>query len=174
MTEAIRAVDPNHVVILGGSKWNREFSVFGPPFAPNLAYAFHKYWDEVTDASVQPYLDFRDRHRVPVWLGESGENTDAWVAGTVALAEGHGVGWCFWPYKKMEKPSAMVSFERPLHWDAVVAYAKLRDGSFEAKRTARPSIAIARAAFDDLLERIRFERCRVNAGYVRALGLGRR
>jgi aryl-phospho-beta-D-glucosidase BglC (GH1 family) len=173
VTEAIRSVDPNHVVILGGAKWNRDFSVFGAPFAPNLLYAFHKYWDEVTDASIQPYLDFRARHQVPVWLGESGENDDAWVASTVALSERHGIGWCFWPYKKMERTSAMVSFDRPVHWDEVVAYAKLRDASFEAKRKARPSIAVATAAFNDLLRKIVLANCRVNEGYLRALGARR-
>ena len=167
----IREVDPNHVIVLGGSKWNRDFSVFGTPFDPDLVYAFHKYWDEVTTASIQPYLDFRERHRVPVWLGESGENEDAWIAGTVRLAESHDIGWCFWPYKKMEKPSAVVSFDRPAHWDEIVAYAKLRGGSFDERRKARPPIEIGRAALRDLLEKIELSRCRVNEGYVRALGM---
>jgi DNA polymerase III epsilon subunit-like protein len=70
----------------------------------------------------------------------------------------------------MERPSAMVSFDRPVHWDEVVAYAKLRDASFDAKRKARPSIAVATATFDDLLQKIRFANGRVNDGYLRALG----
>ena len=49
---AIRAVDPDHVIVLGGAQWNTEFGIFGPPFAPNLMYTFHKYWSEVTDASI--------------------------------------------------------------------------------------------------------------------------
>lgn len=171
MARAIRDVDANHIIVLGGSKWNRDFSVFGPAFDPNLVYAFHKYWDEVTTASIQPYLDFRVARDVPIWLGESGENDDAWVHDTVRLAEANGVGWCFWPYKKMEKPSAIVSFDRPVHWDHVVAYAKLRSASFDEKRKARPSIEASRAALDDLLDKIQLSRCRVNEGYVRALGL---
>jgi hypothetical protein len=173
ITQAIRDVDPNHVVVLGGAKWNRDFSIFGPPFAPNLLYAFHKYWDETTEATIGPYLDFRDRHGVPVWLGESGENDDEWIAACVRLVEQRGIGWCFWPYKKMEKASAVVSFDPPVHWDRIVAYGKLRDAAFEAKRKARPSREIAEAALGDLLDRIRLERCTVNEGYLRALGLKR-
>jgi hypothetical protein len=171
VTAAIREVDPNHLVILGGAKWNRDFSVFGAPFAPALVYAFHKYWDETTEASIEPYLAFRKERGVPIWLGESGENTDQWVSATVRLAEQHDIGWCFWPYKKMEVPSAVVSFERPAHWDEVVAYARLRDADFDTKRKARPSTEVGRAALADLLQRVKFERCRVNESYIRALGL---
>ena len=171
ITQAIREVDPHHIVILGGAKWNRDFSVFGPPFAPNLLYAFHKYWDETTEASIRPYIDFRARQNVPVWLGESGENDNEWIGACVRLVEQRDIGWCFWPYKKMEKASAIVSFDRPVHWDQIVAYGKLRDASFEEKRKARPSRDIAEAALADLLAAIRLERCRVNEGYVRALGL---
>ena len=39
VTAAIREVDPDHVIVLGGAQWNTEFGVFGPPFAPNLVYA---------------------------------------------------------------------------------------------------------------------------------------
>jgi hypothetical protein len=171
VTAGIREVDPNHIVILGGAKWNRDFSVFGPPFEKNLVYTFHKYWDEVTTASIQPYLDFRAKHGVPVWLGESGENDDAWIRDAVRLAEANDIGWCFWPYKKMEKPSAIVSFERPAHWNEIVAYAKLRDAGFDAKRKARPAIETARTALNDLLDKIQLSRCRVNESYVRALGM---
>ena len=167
----IREVDPNHVIVLGGSKWNRDFTVFGSPFERNLVYAFHKYWDEVTTASIQPYLDFRTKHGVPVWLGESGENTDQWVRDTVRLSEANDIGWCFWPYKKMEKPSAIVSFDRPAHWDEIVAYAKLRSASFDEKRKARPAIETGRVALHDLLDKVQLSRCRLNEGYVRALGM---
>ena len=31
ITKAIRQVDPNHAVILGGAQWDSNFDVFGPP-----------------------------------------------------------------------------------------------------------------------------------------------
>ena len=168
---SVREVDPSHVVFLGGAQWDTNFAVFGPPFAPNLAYTFHKYWNETTDASIKSFLDFRDRHDVPLWLGESGENTDEWVAACVRLMEGHGVGWSFWPYKKMDATSSIVSVERPAHWDEIASYAAARGTDFEANNKLRPSLEHSRAALLGLVENSRFKNVRVNAGYVRALGL---
>jgi len=167
----VREVDPNHVIFLGGAQWDTNFSVFGPPFSPNLAYTFHKYWNETTDASLRSYLDFGDRHDVPLWLGESGENTDEWVAGCVKLVERHGIGWAFWPYKKMDATSSMVSVGRPAYWDEIVAYAAARTDDFEANFKIRPSLEHSRAALKGLVENARFRNARVNAGYVRALGM---
>jgi hypothetical protein len=170
VTAAIRAVDPDHVIILGGAQWNNEFSVFGPPFAPNLVYTFHKYWSDVTDASLKPYLDFRDRHRVPVWLGETGENDDKWIGEMARLSEKHGIGWAFWPYKKMDATSSVVSFARPAGWDKVAAFAAANPYDYDAGRSLRPSPAEARAILKELLANVTLARCRVNEGYVKALG----
>ncbi len=169
VTAAIREVDPDHVIVLGGAQWNTEFGVFGPPFAPNLVYAFHKYWSEISDASIAPYTSFRDRYDVPVWLGETGENTDAWIGEMRALAEARGIGWAFWPYKKMDATSAVVSFERPAGWDEVIALGLVNAVDYEARRKTRPAPERARAILQQLLANIRVERCRRNEGYIRAL-----
>jgi hypothetical protein len=171
VTAAIRAIDPDHVIILGGAQWNTEFGVFGAPFAPNLVYSFHKYWSEVTEASLKPFLDFRAKYDVPLWLGESGENTDEWVASMIRLAEAQRIGWAFWPYKKMDATSSVVSFPRPSGWDRVVAYAAANPYDYDAGRPLRPVPAEARVILRALLESVAVERCRVNEGYVRALGL---
>lgn len=168
---AIREVDPNHVIFLAGADWNNDFSVFGPPFAPNLAYTFHKYWNATDDASIAPYLAFRERHGVPLWLGESGENTDAWVEAARKLVERHGIGWCFWPYKKLDSPRGVLSIARPEGWEKIVAYAARRTSDFVGNAKLRPSLTVARAALSDLVRNAGVEKCRVNAGYLRTLGL---
>ncbi len=56
ITAAVREVDPNHVVILGGAQWDSNFKVFGPPFDQNVMYTFHKYWTAPTEEVIQPYL----------------------------------------------------------------------------------------------------------------------
>jgi endoglucanase len=170
---AIREVDRNHVLILGGAQWDSNFKVFGKPFESNVMYTFHKYWT-ATDASViREYVEFRDKYKVPIWLGESGENKDEWVAAFVKTLEENRIGWCFWPYKKMDAPSSEVTFDRPVHWDAVIALSKMPGGTGNAEKriAARPSPEDARAAFDDLLIKIRFSNEKVNPGYVKALGL---
>jgi len=171
VTTAIREIDPDHIVILGGAQWNTEFSVFGPPFAPNLVYAFHKYWSEVSEASIEPYLHFRAQHDVPIWLGETGENNDQWIASLVRLAEAQGIGWAFWPYKKMDATSSVLSFDRPAGWERVVASAQANPFDYDAGRPLRPVPAEARSVLKGLLDNVTVARCRVNQGYVRALGL---
>jgi len=171
VTEAIRAIDPSHIIVLGGAQWNTEFSIFGPPFAPNLVYAFHKYWSETTDESIKSYLAFREKHGVPIWLGETGENNDEWIAAAVKLLAAHDIGWAFWPYKKMDATSSVVSFARPDGWDKVVAFAQVNPFDYEAGRKLRPPPDQARQILQQLLANIALDRCRVNASYIQALGL---
>lgn len=170
---AIRQVDRNHVVILGGAQWDSNFKVFGPPFDSNSMYTFHKYWTAPDVSVIRDYLDFRDKYHVPIWLGESGENKDEWIAAFVKTLEDNRVGWCFWPYKKMDATSSVVTFDRPEHWDEVVKLAAMAPGTGNAEKriAARPSPEEAQAIFDDLLKKVQFTNEHVNDGYVRALGL---
>lgn len=167
----IREVDRNHIVFLGGAQWNTNFSIFGPPFDDKLAYTFHKYWFDVKPEAIQEYVDFSRKYNVPIWLGESGENTDEWVASFRTLLERNGIGWCFWPYKKMDATSSVVSINRPADWDAIVAFAERPRVSFEEVRKTRPSKETVDRALADYLRNIEFGNCRVNTEYLRALGL---
>jgi endoglucanase len=173
MTAAIRTVDRNHVIILGGAQWDSNFDVFGPPFDGNTMYTFHKYWTAPTEAVIQPYLDFRAKYNVPIWLGESGENADAWIRDFRIVLEKDEVGWAFWPYKKMDAASAFVSWQKPPYWDEVVAFAKTNraTGNAEKEIAGRPPLDHSRAALAGLLENVRLDHCQVNSGYLEALGL---
>ena len=74
--------------------------------------------------------------------------------------------------RKWKTTSAIVTFRKPEHWDAIVAYST-KPGSVataEKKGAQRPTAEQAKAALDDLLEAIRFGQGHVNPGYVRALG----
>jgi aryl-phospho-beta-D-glucosidase BglC (GH1 family) len=169
----VREVDRNHVVILGGAQWDSNFKVFGPPFDANAMYTFHKYWTAPTRDVIREYLDFRDRYNTPIWMSESGENTDDWISKFTRTLEDNAVGWCFWPYKKMDQTSSVVTFARPQYWDEILAFAKLSGGVGDAEKriAARPPADHVREALADLLKQIRFENRRTNEGYLRALGL---
>jgi len=169
IVRAIRTVDTNHIVFLGGAQWDTNFRVFGPPFDKKAVYTFHKYWCDTTQAMIQEYVDFRTRYSVPIWMGESGENKDEWVAGWRRLMEKNAIGWCFWPFKKMDAPSCVVTFERPEGYDEVIRFAEASRGSYEEIRKARPSVESARKALKGFLENCKFPHCRENAGYVKAL-----
>ena len=173
ISAAIREVDRNHVLILGGAQWDSNFNVFGPPFDKNVMYTFHKYWTAPDASVIKDYINFRDKYNVPIWLGESGENNDQWITAFVKTLEENRIGWCFWPYKKMDASSSVVTFERPTHWEAVIALTKMPAGTGNAEKriAARPSPEESQAAFDDLLNKSRYASEKVNPGYVRALGL---
>ena len=169
----IRKVDAHHILLLGGAQWDGNFSVFGKPFDANTAYTFHKYWTAPDESVLRQYIDFRERYDVPIWMGESGENTDEWIAQFVKALEKNNIGWAFWPYKKMEKPSAVVSIIPSADWGKIVDFAKLPRGTahVEERLKARPEQETIIRAFSELLESVRSQKCRVNAGYLRALGM---
>jgi hypothetical protein len=173
VTRAIRQVDQNHTVILEAAQWDTNFKVFGPPFDPNSLYEFHKYWMKPDQASIQEYVDFRDRYDVPIWLGESGENTDNWITQFRTLLDQNDIGWCFWPYKKMVKTSCVVSVTEPGGWSDVVRLGQIPIGTGQAEKeiAQRPTVERSREITRDLLERVPLQRCQVNAGYLQALGL---
>jgi len=168
---AIRAVDANHIIFLGGAQWNNNFKVFGPPFDSKLVYTFHKYWMELNMSVIQEYVDFGNKYKVPLWMGESGENTDEWVAGYRNLLEKNDIGWCFWPYKKIDATSSPVSINKPAEWDTIVAYAEKPRTTFDEIRKSRPDKERVQRALESYLENIKFKNCRINPGYLKALGL---
>ncbi len=169
--EAIRGVDPNHVIFLAGSQWDTNFRIFGPPFSRGLAYTFHRYWCDTTEREIRDYVEFRDRYNVPLWMGESGENTDAWISSFRGILERDSIGWCFWPYKKPEAKSCLVTFSLPDGYSAIVKFAESPRADYGQIRDAMPDRESIRRVLREYLVQCRFDHCSINAGYARALGL---
>jgi len=122
---------------------------------------------------LRDYIDFRERYDVPIWMGESGENTDEWIAQFTRSLEKNNIGWTFWPYKKMGKSSAVVTIIPPANWGEIVQFAKLPRGTANAEERlkARPDQDTVTRVFAELLESVRLQKCRVNEGYLKALGM---
>ncbi len=171
IVQAIREVDKKHIIFLGGAQWNTNFDVFGPPFDKNSAYTFHKYWMPTEQSHIQAYVDFREKYNVPVWIGETGENTDEWITDFRRLLEKNNIGWSFWPYKKMDSPRGIVSFFKTAEWDSIIQYAEGSRKNYEEIRKNKPAAAVVDKALADLLENIKFKNCQANPGYIKALGL---
>jgi hypothetical protein len=168
---AIREVDANHIIFLTGAQWGTNFDVLGASFEDKVAYTFHTYWTDPVQDTIQRFVDFAETYNVPLWLGESGENTDEWIAAMRQLLEQNNIGWAFWPYKKIDSPSAVVSVSKTEAWDAIVAFADSPRASLADIRAHRPASAVIDRALDELLDNIRFENSTPNAGYIQALGL---
>ena len=101
ITKAIREVDKNHIIIIEGNGWGNNYNGMLPPWDDNMVLSFHKYWNKNDEASIQHILQTRERYNVPVWLGETGENSNVWFAQAVQLLEDHKIGWAWWPLKKL-------------------------------------------------------------------------
>ncbi|MDQ1770602.1 glycoside hydrolase family 5 protein [Labilibaculum euxinus] len=175
ITKAIREVDSNHIVFLGGAVWETDFSVFSEPFDDQLAYTFHKYWMPPEQKEIQQYVDFRDKYKVPLLMGESGENEDAWVKDFRELLDKNDIHWTFWPYKKMDNTRGPMNFNEPIGYDNFITYAESDRSSFRNIRALRDSIGgIKReeivAVLKQFVENSRFENCYPNEGYCKALG----
>lgn len=169
IVEAIRKVDRNHIIFLGGAQWNTNFSVFSEPFDNNIAYTFHKYWMPAEQIEIQEYIDFGEKYNVPIWMGESGENTDEWIKSFRILLEKNKIGWSFWPYKKMDSTRGVVSFHRTEEWNQIIKYAESSYKNFEEKRNNKPAQKVIMKALNDLLENIKFSNCSINKNYLKAL-----
>ncbi|MFI7708062.1 glycoside hydrolase family 5 protein [Nonomuraea sp. NPDC049480] len=119
LTAAIRAIDPNHLIIYEGSHWATNWSIFTEVLDPNSALQFHRYWCPPDRSSIQEYLDVRDRLGLPIYMGEGGENTPEWIYTAHRLYEQHEIGWNFWPWKKLDTLTSPVSAEPPRGWELI-------------------------------------------------------
>ncbi|PTB97360.1 glycoside hydrolase family 5 [Marivirga lumbricoides] len=101
ITEAIREVDENHLVIIEGNCWGNNYSGLPTLWDDNVAISYHKYWNPNTQGVIQGMLDMRSQRNVPIWLGETGENSNTWFTNAITLFEENKMGWCWWPLKKL-------------------------------------------------------------------------
>lgn len=171
ITQAIREVDTNHILIYGGAIWDSDFSVFNEPIDPKAIYTFHKYWTPPTQEVIQEYIDFREKLNVPILMGESGENSNEWINEFRLVLEKNNIGWCFWPYKKLESERGVVSIKMPEGYDEIIKFANNFDVSFEFIRNNRPDYSKVKTILNQYLENVKLKNCIINYDYIKALGL---
>lgn len=107
ITKAIREVDNKHIIIIEGNGWGNNYNGILPPWDNNMVLSFHKYWNYNNQQSIQHIINTRDKYNVPVWLGETGENSNVWFAEAVHLLEANQIGWAWWPLKKLGNNNPM-------------------------------------------------------------------
>jgi endoglucanase len=101
ITTAIREVDKNHIIFIEGNCWGNNYTAIFPKWDNNMAASFHKYWNNNDQSAVQFIVDIREQQTLPVWLGESGENSNTWFTNAISLVETNKIGWAWWPMKKV-------------------------------------------------------------------------
>lgn len=170
IVKEVRAVDQQHIIFLSGSNWGGNFDVFKELIDDNVVYEFHKYWFDVNQEAIQQFLDFRDQRNVPIYIGETGENTDEWVDEFRILLDNHDVGWCFWPYKKMNNLRGIMNFNEPVNYYLITDYAKSDRSSYAKIRENRPDIIKVQKTLNTFLENSLYKNNYPNIGYCKALG----
>ena len=169
---AIRKVDRNHVILLGGARWNSDFFMFTDwKFDDNIMYTCHRYGGEATADAIKDYIDFRNKTNLPMYMGEIGHNTLEWQAQFVKVMKQNNIGYTFWPYKKIEN-SCMMGIKKPEQWDEIVVkFSEAERGTYKEWREARPDQATFRKLLLQYVENSRFENCVPQDGYIKSLGL---
>jgi hypothetical protein len=102
ISEAIRAVDQNHILFVEGDLFAEDINGLLPAWDDNMAIAFHTYWKPNGISQIQAYLDARDQYNIPIICSEAGENSNPWAWEFIQLLEDHNIGWTWWGWKKSE------------------------------------------------------------------------
>jgi endoglucanase len=121
ITQAIRAIDKKHMIIIEGNGWGNNYNGMLPTWDNNMVLSFHKYWNYNDQASIQSIINTRDKYNVPVWLGETGENSNVWFTQAIRLLETNNIGFAWWPLKKMGANNPL-EIRSNLNYDALVNY----------------------------------------------------
>ncbi|MEI7983319.1 MAG: cellulase family glycosylhydrolase, partial [Bacteroidota bacterium] len=101
ITSAIREVDTNHILIIEGNCWGNNYNGILPAWDNRMVVSFHKYWSYNDQNTIQSMLNIRSQYNIPLWLGESGENSNVWFTDAIRLVENNRIGWAWWPLKKI-------------------------------------------------------------------------
>jgi hypothetical protein len=161
ITKAIREVDKNHLVIIEGNCWGNNYNGIFPLWDENMALSFHKYWNYNNTEAIQKFLDLRKELNVPVWLGESGENSNVWFRDVIALVEANNIGWAFWPMKKVENIAGVTSVTKNPEYETLLKYWKTGG--------ERPTPEFAKKALMQLAENYKMEHVTIKPDVIDAM-----
>lgn len=148
ITEAIREVDQNHIIIIEGNCWGNNYAGLPELWDDNLVISFHKYWNANTQGAIQNMVNLRNDRNVPLYLGESGENSNTWFTEAISLVEENGIGWAWWPLKKLGSNNALEIKVNP-------GYQKILD--YWNGKGEKPSEAEAFESLMQLTENLKLE-----------------
>ena len=110
--DAIRAIDPKHIICIEGDDFSRRFVGMDPPYGPNMIYSSHNY-SFVTrlHTDVEPYSeeyyrllkeefyggewwDYVNKYNVPLWVSEFSIGDDQ-----LDIFKEEDVSWTSWSLK---------------------------------------------------------------------------
>ena len=160
ITKAIREVDKKHIIFIEANCWGNNYKGIFPLWDNNIVVSFHKYWNNNDQQSIQSFLDFREKYNVPIWCGETGENSNTWFTAAIKLFQKNKIGWAWWPLKKM-------GVSNPLQIMPDSGYYKLI--SYWKGEAVKPTVAVAFKVLMQLTEDIKAENCLFHKDVIDAM-----
>lgn len=162
ITDSIRTVDKTHLIIAEGNWWGSWLQPLGARWDGNMAFSTHNYWNKAPDVKRSGQIDWSVQQDVPIWHGETGENSGTWYNLERRDLEAKGIGWSFWTWKKIEGISgAYTTTATPGGYQSVLRFWR---GQGE-----RPDPENALQGLMDLAVSTRLEVCRKNHDVFDAL-----
>ena len=161
ITDAVREVDKNHILFIEGNWYATTFDGLMPPWDDNMVYSFHKYWNQTDQGTINYLVGFRNTYNIPLWLGETGENSNDWFRENVELMAQNEIGWAWWPHKKIDNISG------PLSAPIVNGYQQLLD--YWNGQGSKPSESFAYSVLENQFNALRFEKCKIQPNVYKSL-----
>lgn len=124
ITDAIREVDKKHIIFIEGNGWGNNYNGLPSVWDKNMAFSFHKYWNYNDDATIQFALDLREKYNIPIWLGETGENSNVWFTELIQLLNKHNIGYAFWPMKKIDNIAGITNVKTTPEYEKLLNFWK--------------------------------------------------
>ncbi|UOQ64918.1 cellulase family glycosylhydrolase [Hymenobacter volaticus] len=123
LIDAVRKQGDQHLLMLEGNGYGNEYTNLSPDKLQskdkrNLVYNAHRYWCPNDSQTGDPnplqinlihnLVAFRDQWKVPVWVGETGENSNEWFSAAVQELNARNIGWCHWTLKRVAGPTSLL------------------------------------------------------------------
>jgi len=125
----IRGNSDNHLILLEGNGFGNDYNYMEKRTfsnTANLVYNSHRYSGTGYEIDNNPnsvdgnnanslrlignLTRFRSDNNVPIWVGETGENSAQWMQDAANGLNSVGIGWCHWTYKRFENGSNAALF----------------------------------------------------------------
>ena len=120
LINTVRATGDQHLLLLEGNGYGNNYDYMEKrnfTNTANLVYNAHRYDSpnyplsndvNATGGSANQLglignmTRFRTDNDVPIWVGETGENSNAWMGEAARNVYSVGIGWCHWTFKRFE------------------------------------------------------------------------
>lgn len=163
LTDAVRSIDTNHILFIEGNWFATDFNGLTPAWDKNMVYSFHKYWNANDKGAINYLLDLRNNTNTPLWLGETGENSNSWFTECAELMAQNKIGWAWWPHKKI------ASVAGPLSAQLTKGYQDLLDYWNNPFTHLRPDENVAYNNLKIQMQKLNIDSCKFQPDVIDAL-----